>query len=520
VPGQDDRGRGLAISIDVEVAEDGGQERVVATVDVPQAREPRLPRRIRARRPAPVSDGLIREGQHPATSLDRDKTNRRLLAVADVAAAGLAINFAILLGGQTPTFAVVAFMPLVVLVSKAIGLYDRDEHVVRKTTLDEAPKVFHVVTAYTLLVSLLDDTFVHGALSKGAIALLWVGLLGSILSFRALARRVAMTLAQPERCLAIGSDEEAREVAEKFEARSHALATLVGRVPLGRELTSQRGDEPLGVFEDLDYIIRRHRIERVIICPTIESSGQLLDTIRLVKAFGVKVSLMPRLLEVVGSSVEFDDFGGMTFLGLRRYDLTKSSAFLKRCLDVTGATLGLLALAPVFAVIAAAIKLTSRGPVFFRQCRIGRGGEEFDMLKFRTMVDGADRQKAALNALNEANGFFKIADDPRVTRVGRSLRRSSLDELPQLINVLRGEMSLVGPRPLVCDEDASIRGWHRRRLDVAPGMTGAWQVLGSSRVPLHDMVTIDYLYRANWSLWLDLKIMLRTIPHVLGRRGM
>jgi lipopolysaccharide/colanic/teichoic acid biosynthesis glycosyltransferase len=108
----------------------------------------------------------------------------------------------------------------------------------------------------------------------------------------------------------------------------------------------------------------------------------------------------------------------------------------------------------------------------------------------------------------------------RRTRVGRFMRRTSLDELPQLINVLRGEMSLVGPRPLVCDEDASIRGWHRSRLDVAPGMTGAWQVLGSSRVPLHDMVTIDYLYRANWSLWLDLKIMLRTIPHVLGRRGL
>jgi exopolysaccharide biosynthesis polyprenyl glycosylphosphotransferase len=295
---------------------------------------------------------------------------------------------------------------------------------------------------------------------------------------------------------------------------------LVGRVPLGRELASQRRDEPLGVFEDLDYIIRRHSIERVIICPTIESSGELLETIRLVKAFGVKVSLMPRLLDVVGSSVEFDDFGGMTFLGLRRYDLTKSSAFLKRSLDVAGAGLGLLVLAPLFAAIAAAIKLTSPGPVFFRQCRIGRGGEEFDMLKFRTMVDGADRRKATLRELNEANGLFKIAEDPRITRVGRSLRRASLDELPQLINVLRGEMSLVGPRPLVCDEDAAIRGSHRRRLDVTPGMTGAWQVLGSSRVPLHDMVTIDYLYRANWSLWLDVKILLRTIPHVLGRRGL
>jgi exopolysaccharide biosynthesis polyprenyl glycosylphosphotransferase len=505
----------------VRIAGDGDDESTaVVALPTPDVRERRLSWRPRPRRFATVSDGQILEGQHSDTALDRDALHRRLLALADVAAAGLALNLAIVFGGQTPTFAVVAVMPLVVLVSKAIGLYDRDEHVVRKTTLDEAPKVFHVVTAYTLLVWLLDGTFVHGALGKEAVVMLWVGLLALILAFRALARRIAMAAAPPERCLAIGNEQEARDVAEKFTARSHAAATLVGRVPLGREPKAERDDETLGVFEDLDYIIRRNAIDRVIICPTIESSGQLLDTIRLVKALGVKVSLMPRLLDVVGSSVEFDDFGGMTFLGLRSYELTKSSAFLKRALDVSAAGLGLLVLAPLFGAIAAAIRLTSSGPVFFRQPRIGRDGESFDMLKFRTMYDGADRQKAALLELNEGDGHFKIARDPRCTTVGRQLRRTSLDELPQLINVLRGEMSLVGPRPLVGEEDASIRGWRRSRLDVAPGMTGAWQVLGSSRVPMRDMVTIDYLYRANWSLWLDIKILLRTIPHVLGRRGM
>jgi lipopolysaccharide/colanic/teichoic acid biosynthesis glycosyltransferase len=177
-------------------------------------------------------------------------------------------------------------------------------------------------------------------------------------------------------------------------------------------------------------------------------------------------------------------------------------------------------LAPFFTLIALGIKLTSPGPVFFRQPRVGRGGTAFHMLKFRTMEDGAEARKADLLHRNEADGFFKIADDPRVTSIGRFLRRTSLDELPQLINVLRGEMSLVGPRPLVEEEDKRIEGWFRRRLDVTPGMTGAWQVLGSSRIPMREMVTIDYLYRTNWSLWLDVKIMLRTIPHVLSRRGL
>jgi exopolysaccharide biosynthesis polyprenyl glycosylphosphotransferase len=490
-----------------------------AALESVRVRDRRLAWLPRARRSAP-SEGGIREGQRSAAALRRDALHRRLLATADVAAAGLALNLAIILGGHTPTFAVVAVMPLVVLVSKITGLYDRDEHVLRKTTLDEAPAIFHVVTAYTLLVWMLDGTFADGALSKGSVALLWVALLGGVIAFRALARRAAMSLSRPERCLAIGKEDEAREVAEKFAARSHSRAVLVGRVPLGRELKRQRSDDTLGVFDDLDFIIRKHAIDRVIVCPTIEGSGQMLDTIRMVKALGVKVSMVPRLLDVVGSSVEFDDFGGMTLLGLRRYDLTKSSAFLKRSLDLFGAGLGLLVLAPLLAVVAVAIKATSPGPVFFRQRRIGRCGEAFDMLKFRTMYDGADRQKAALRERNEASGLFKIENDPRCTPVGRRLRRASLDELPQLINVLRGEMSLVGPRPLVGEEDASIRGWRRRRLDVAPGMTGAWQVLGSSRVPLRDMVTIDYLYRANWSLWLDIKILLRTIPHVIGRRGM
>jgi lipopolysaccharide/colanic/teichoic acid biosynthesis glycosyltransferase len=166
------------------------------------------------------------------------------------------------------------------------------------------------------------------------------------------------------------------------------------------------------------------------------------------------------------------------------------------------------------------IRLDSPGSVLFRQRRVGRHGHAFEIFKFRTMYDGADSMKQQLLSRNEgADGFFKMTNDPRVTRVGRWLRKTYMDELPQLINVLRGEMSLVGPRPLVLDEDRRINGWQRGRLDLTPGMTGFWQVLGSSRVPLHEMVKIDYLYATNWSLWLDLKLLLRTVPYVLARRG-
>jgi exopolysaccharide biosynthesis polyprenyl glycosylphosphotransferase len=512
-------GRGSVVDTYVGTAEGGRDEERTAVGAAGRARPKRA--RTDAQGPSAPRSGtppvkVISEGPRSRISLDRDAINRRLLATADVAAAGLALNIAIIMGGGTPTFAVVATALLVVLVAKVTGLYDRDEYVLRKTTLDEAPSVASMVTAFTLLVWLLDDVFVVGELTKTTICLLWLGLICGILTLRALARRVALTVARPERCIALGSPGEARAVAEKFEARSHATAELVGRVPL----CDDAGTDTLGCVDDLHHIIRRERVDRVIICPTVESSSQMLDTIRLVKALGVKVSLMPRLLEVVGSTVEFDDFGGMTFLGVRRYELSKSSALLKRSLDMAGAGAGVLLLAPLFATFAAAVKLTSSGPVFFRQARIGRGGKTFQMLKFRTMFDGADEQKAALRDRNEADGFFKIRDDPRITRVGKLLRRTSLDELPQLINVLRGEMSLVGPRPLVAEEDASLQGWQRGRLDVTPGITGAWQVLGSSRVPVQEMVTIDYLYRTNWSLWLDVKILLRTIPHVLGRRGM
>jgi lipopolysaccharide/colanic/teichoic acid biosynthesis glycosyltransferase len=174
----------------------------------------------------------------------------------------------------------------------------------------------------------------------------------------------------------------------------------------------------------------------------------------------------------------------------------------------------------VMAIVAIAIKLDSPGAVFFRQQRVGRDGETFGILKFRSMSDGAETQRGALESLNETSGIFKLAADPRVTRVGRLLRRCSIDELPQLINVLKGEMSLVGPRPLILPEDSLIEGRHRDRLHLAPGITGPWQILGPTRPPLSEMVKTDYLYAVNWSVWSDVKLVLRTVAHVAARRGL
>jgi lipopolysaccharide/colanic/teichoic acid biosynthesis glycosyltransferase len=171
------------------------------------------------------------------------------------------------------------------------------------------------------------------------------------------------------------------------------------------------------------------------------------------------------------------------------------------------------------AFVAIAIKLDSSGAVLFRQTRVGRDSRPFTMLKFRTMVDGADALKDGLRAHNEADGLFKIAGDPRITRVGGFLRRTGIDELPQLLNVLCGDMSLVGPRPLVVDEDARVTGFDRQRLHLTPGLTGRWQTLGAARVPLSEMVKIDYLYIASWSLWTDFKIIIQTIGYVARGRG-
>jgi exopolysaccharide biosynthesis polyprenyl glycosylphosphotransferase len=465
----------------------------------------------------------IAEARGPAANLQRDALFRRALVVADVVAVAAAFVLTIELSSRSLqlTWASVAAVPILLAGAKICGLYDRDDSLLRKTTLDEVPRLFHVATLSALVAWLAGGLLVGGVLDRHEAVFLWLALALLLALARTVARAVALRLAPVERCLFVGDAATAEAIGSKLADGSGVNAQIVAHVdpeeagPWRTDAFSKgRLTEIRGLAQSLD-------VHRAIVASRSADAGEALDLVRTLKAVGVRVSVVPRLLEVVGSSVEFDDLHGITVMGVRRFDLSRSSAAVKRTFDLVAAGFGLVAVGPLMALIALAIKLDTRGPVLFRQQRVGRHGERFEMCKFRTMVPDAEALKDGLRHRNEAReGLFKIADDPRVTRVGRLLRATSLDELPQLLNILRGEMSLVGPRPLVVDEDRRIEGWHRRRLELKPGLTGNWQILGPTRVPLREMVAIDYLYVANWSLWNDVKIVLRTVPHVLGRRGL
>lgn len=457
---------------------------------------------------------------------DRDAFQRRALATADVIAAALALLLAkLVVSMEHPSYArwstlplILLSIPIIVVAGKTIGIYDRDELVIRKSTLDEAPVAFQLATLYALLVWLINGFVVPGSGTRSQLVLLWVGLFGALVVGRCAARAVSRRLTPPERCLVIGNSRIARRMQAKLEGRGTLHAKVVGHVPLSAlEPNSAHGQLSA---DDLAALVDDLQIERIVLAPDQTDGDEVFEVVRLATALNIKISIVPRLLEVVGSSMEFDDIEGTTLLSVRRPRLGRSSRLVKRAMDVLGAVGVIVVFAPLMAVIATIIKLDSSGPVLFRQPRVGRDGRSFKILKFRTMVADAETRKNDLRHLNEATGLFKITDDPRITRSGRFLRRGSLDELPQLFNVLSGSMSLVGPRPLVPEEDLRIAGWQRRRLHLTPGMTGHWQILGSSRIPLEEMVKIDYLYVTNWSLWLDIKILLRTIPYILQRQGM
>jgi exopolysaccharide biosynthesis polyprenyl glycosylphosphotransferase len=453
------------------------------------------------------------EGSVPSL-LRREAIQRRLLALADVIAASVALWLVLTLPGShdQPGLFVLAAMPLVVLVFKIAGLYDRDQLRLVRSTLDELPLLVQLTGLYVLSLTIAQSVMVDGNLGGDQIAGLWLASFVAIAGARMVARRLSGRATAVERCLVIGERQRADRIREKL-ATSRARAAVIATFPL----EGSDDVDPLDP-DSVRRIVRDLQLHRIIIAPRTTDAAGIVELIRIAKGAGVQVSVLPRMLEVVGSAVEFEDVDGMTMMGVRPFGLSRSSHMLKRAFDVTATSIGMLAVAPIIAAVALAIRLDSKGPVFFRQVRVGRDGRPFRIYKFRSMVVGADAEKDRLRRLNEVGeGMFKITDDPRVTRVGNILRRTSLDELPQLFNVLRGEMSLVGPRPLVTDEDAQVLGLDRSRLHLTPGMTGPWQVLGA-RVPMQEMVGIDYLYVASWSLWADVKLLLRTVRHVL-RRG-
>ena len=266
--------------------------------------------------------------------------------------------------------------------------------------------------------------------------------------------------------------------------------------------------------------LSRQRLDELIVADAGLDEPEMLEIVEAAHRRGVKVRVAPRTTELLIERGEYVPGQGVPLFELRPPILAGTDWALKRTFDVAAAAATVVVGLPVWLVIAALIKTTSRGPVLYADPRIGLGEHEFRMLKFRTMVAGAAGEQGRLEPANEASGaLFKIRDDPRVTRVGRTLRRFSLDEVPNVLNVLRGEMSLVGPRPLPIRDYARLEPWHRRRSNVLPGMTGLWQIAGRSNLPFDDLVRLDFYYLENWSLWLDVTILAKTMPAVFARRG-
>ncbi len=276
----------------------------------------------------------------------------------------------------------------------------------------------------------------------------------------------------------------------------------------------------LGDLEALPEILAALRPDELILSEADFGEQELLEIVEAAHRCAVKVRLAPKTTELLVQRGEYVPGQGVPLFELRPPVLAGTDWALKRSFDVVVSALVILLGLPVIALISAAIKLDSRGPVFYRDRRVGIGEREFPMLKFRTMVEGAEDAQHGLEEQNEASGaLFKIRNDPRVTRVGRLLRALSIDETPQVLNVLRGEMSLVGPRPLPLRDYKMLEPWHRKRYLVLPGITGLWQISGRSNLSFDDLVRLDFYYLEHWSIWLDISILVKTPTAVFSRRG-
>ena len=310
------------------------------------------------------------------------------------------------------------------------------------------------------------------------------------------------------------------------------LRTIAARPSLGYELVGFLDDNPaknrtdigrfqaLGPLDNFADILQAHDIDTAIICLPWQSHRIVAHLLHVCEQTGIKAQIVPDFFQMTKNQMKVEQLNGIPLITTRDVSIAGWNLFVKRALDVTLATVTLVVALPLGALIALCIRLESPGPILYAQTRIGRNGQPFKIYKFRSMIVDADTQLDQMAELNEASGpLFKMRDDPRRTATGRILRRFSLDELPNLINVFRSEMSLVGPRPNVPAEVAQYKDWHRKRLSVSPGMTGLWQVSGRSDLTFDEMVLLDIYYAENWSPTLDMNILLRTIPKVLAAEG-
>ncbi len=320
------------------------------------------------------------------------------------------------------------------------------------------------------------------------------------------------------RALIVGAGHQIEAVADALSGRARTSVDIIGYISLIPR--PENGLKSLGRLPDLPDVIDRERIEEVIIADPAFPQAQAVELVDLCHERGVNVHVAPSTMEILIDRAEFVPGESVPLFRLRPPVFEGIDYALKRTFDLVLASLSLVILSPLLLVIALAVKLSSRGPAIYRSVRPGFGGKPFSCLKFRTMREHAEQAQGDLESMNEQSGaLFKIRDDPRLTKVGRVLRRFSLDELPQLVNVIRGDMSLVGPRPLPTRDYERLEPWHKKRYLVLPGITGLWQVAGRSELDFDDLVRLDFLYLEQWSVFLDLSILIKTIPAVFSRRG-
>jgi exopolysaccharide biosynthesis polyprenyl glycosylphosphotransferase len=414
----------------------------------------------------------------------------------------------------------VPFVPIYLVALVGYGLYRRQRRRLSPTSFLELGSLAHALVAgsfFTLAVS----AFLHRF--AGAPKVGWSEALFMILPAMVLVP-AAHTLSR----LALRSRGivRSRLVVVGSGAVASSLVLRLQRCP-DIEVVGFVDDRPhvrppcpyLGTISDLSSVCTNVGADRVLVAFSSTPPALLMDSLRRLPG-NVAINVVPRLFELVTWQSQVEELHGLTVMDVAPPSLGPISQACKRGTDVVMSAALLMLLSPVMAAIAIAVKLTSPGPIFFRQSRAGYRGEVFRIFKFRTMAVGADDLKIDLREHNEVDGpLFKIRVDPRVTKIGRYLRSTSLDEVPQLINVLLGQMSLVGPRPFVPNESAEINGWAARRFDVRPGMTGLWQISGRNDLPFEELRQLDYAYVASWSLWWDLKILWLTPGSVLRRHG-
>jgi exopolysaccharide biosynthesis polyprenyl glycosylphosphotransferase len=352
-------------------------------------------------------------------------------------------------------------------------------------------------------------------------ALVITAVLGGVFraSYDAISRELLHWLGVRRRAIVVGEGEHLEHLLRTLgPVRGGIDYDFIGVV--SRSRIDDLGVPKLGSFESLRSVLAEHPADELIVTDSDYSERDLLQIVEHAHRSGVKVRVAPKTTELLVQRGEYVPGQSVPLFELRPPVFAGTEWAVKRAFDIVVSSLVLVAGLPVWLVIAALIKLTSEGPVFYRDPRVGLGERTFHMFKFRTMYADAAERRGELDDLNEASGaLFKIRRDPRATRVGAVLRRLSIDELPNMLNVLRGEMSLVGPRPLPAADYALLEEWHRKRSFVLPGMTGLWQISGRSDLSFDDLVRLDFYYLENWSIWLDITILAKTLPAVMSSRG-